>query len=249
MHTSKKLAMGPVGLAAALAALSACGSSGHSNAGSHPSLGTVGLGASAPTSASAPAVGTTAKAGSSVSMTTAQGYVFNVSLASIDSQPTFTTDDGSGEGGTAVDAPPGSTIVVAQLTFRNDSGRPELLPYGAYTLPAQMSAGGIEMTVPVADANAFGIDSTQQATYCTTSGPALYAPLGYCNLDAELGAYSPAQTDLTQASQVDSGASGTVTLESDQSATGSWVSQSAPVQDVRVFAQPNSTCSCWDELG
>ena len=247
MQTSKKFAIGAIGLASA--ALSACGSGGHSlgsTVGFHEST----VPTTSPTTVT-PVVPTTNTSGGgrSADVTTGSGYVFKVSLASIGAQPTFTTDDGTGEGGTAVDAPPGSTIVVATLNFQNDSGRPELLPYGAYTLPAAMSADGVEMTVPVADANAFGIDATQEGTYCTTSAPATYAPLGYCNLDAKLGAYSPAQTDITQPSQVDSGGKGTVTLESDQSVSGAWVSQSAPVQDVKVFVQPNTTCTCWVQLG
>jgi hypothetical protein len=243
VQTSKKLAIGAFGLAAAL---SACGSSGHSAAAFHE----VTVPAPPPTTTTQElSTGTGSSPGlPSVTVTTGPGYVFKVSQASIASQPTFTTDDGTGTGGTAVDAPPGSTLVVAKLTFSNDTSRPELLPFAPVQLPAEMSAGVVEMAVPVADASVFNLDESAQSAYCTTSGSAIYAPVGYCNLNAKIGAFGPAQTDITQPSQVDPGESGSLTLESDQSLSGAWISESAPVQDVRIFAQPSSSCTCWTPL-
>jgi hypothetical protein len=247
MQTPKKCAIGVIGLATA--ALSACGS-GHSTIGSHgstvPTTAAPVVGTTAPVPCCSPPVDTT----HSVAVTTYAGYVFKVSLASIGAQPSFMTDDGTGDGGAAVDAPPGSTIVVAKLNFANDSARPELMPLGIGVLPTETSAGPVEMTVPVADAAAFHLDAPAQSSACTVSGPATYAPLGYCNLNAKIGAFSPAQTDITQPPQVAPGANGSVTLESDQSATAAgWVPESAPVQDVKVFVQPNATCTCWVQLG
>jgi hypothetical protein len=191
-------------------------------------------------------------------MTVGSGYVYQISLASpgISSTSSFMTDDGTGTGGTAVDAPPGSTLLVARVLFSNNTGRPEpLVGAGLEALPSSAWDNGLELglAVPVADAAAFGIQSPSTNDNCTTTTnpltDGLFPPDGFCSLPQEIGAFSPAQTDITQPPQISPGGAGSLTYLAAQDLSGTWIPQSAPVHDVKLFVQPNSTCKCWSTLG
>lgn len=193
--------------------------------------------------------------GKSMTWTGPQGYVYQISLASsgVVSMTSFTTDDGTGDGGTSVDAPPGSKILVAQVVFNNQSGRSEPMtdvPIG--NMPADSTGSQFILAVPQSDASAFGIDPSTASQECSTSnvaGTPDLAPAGYCSLSTEIGAFSPAQSDITQPPQLDPGATGTVTFITAPTTSGGWVPQAAPVSDVKVFVAPNTTCYCWSPLG
>jgi hypothetical protein len=168
----------------------------------------------------------------------------------------FTTDDGTGSGGTAVDAPPGQEMVVATLRITNSTDRPEpfaMEPFelgSAETLPYQPgNSEDLMLAVPEAQAAAFGIP-TDQRTFCGTNGD---APTGYCDLYASVGAYSPAPGDITQRPQLAPGARFTVTLlVSGGQVYGQWVPANAPIQAVKAFVQQSSNCPgsaiCWAAL-
>lgn len=227
---------------------SACGSSGHTSVNAPPDP------APGPSASQPPTSPATAPSGKAVAVTTGEGYMFNVSLASpgVTSMISFTTDDSSGDGGTPVDAPPGSKLLVAQLVISNNSGRPEpMLGSVVGTLPADATGSQLELAVPFADASAFGVDPSSGGSLCNATNDAMsvdVAPLGYCALSTQIGAFSPAQSDITQPSQLESGTSGTVTLLVTQGTDTAWVPGGAPTQDVKAFAEPNTTCSCWSAL-
>jgi hypothetical protein len=190
-----------------------------------------------------------------VTVTYPSGYVFSVRLAAagVTTMTSFTTDDGSGTGGTAIDAPPGTKLLVAQFVFTNSSDRPEPLMV-PFTLPNEITGYQITLAVPVADESAFGIDPSSASQACTTDtasamgAGAIAPPSGYCYLSAQVGAYSPAQTDVTQPPQIAPGAVGTITLVVSAAASANGIPENAPVTAVRAFAEPGEACGCWSAL-
>ena len=233
-------------------AASGCGSSGHSLGGPGTTRPSAVDGQTLP-STSVPTSQTKTGSGTSVAMDL-NGYQFTVSLAHAGLQelPQFTTDDGSGTGGTAIDAPPGKTLIIGQVNFQNATDRAEplaVVPLGP--LPADAKPSRLAMGVPISDASAFGIPSDQVSSYCSEPGQASAGnvlPQGYCDLSAEVGAFNPVQSDITQPPQISSGGAGSVTVVAAQTSTNAWVPESAPLNDVKVFVQPNSTCDCWKPL-
>lgn len=240
----------------------ACGSSGHS---ASVTTGSSSVGNQTQSTLGATTTtGNGSSAGKSVDVTNPSGYVFSVRLAAagVTSMTSFTTDDGSGTGGTTENTPPGSKLLVAQFVFTNDSGRAEPLfdaPVGP--MPADASNSQLALAVPQADYAAFGIDTSSASQICNTSSgtdssyqtqigyPSLAPPSGYCYLLAQVAAFSPVQADITQPPQVQAGADGTVTLIVSYAVNGLRVPQGAPVSAVRAFAEKNSTCNCWSPLG
>ena len=245
------------GSAAALLIItaSACGPSSHPSASNTTSA--------SPTSGGSP--GPTSDTGhlASVAMTTPNGYQFAVRLAKagVTTMTSFTTDDGSGSGGTTENAPTGSELLVAQIVFTNNSGRAEplvLAPVSA--LPVNASNSQLDVAVPDADYAAFGIDKSSADQICNTASgtdtsyqdvtgyPTFPPPRGYCYLPTLIGAFSPAQSDITRPPQVAPGADGTITLLVTGAANGLNIPQRAPLAAVRVFAESTVTCNCWSAL-
>jgi hypothetical protein len=232
-------------------AASGCGSSGHSKSGTGTTPTHVG--AQTLPSIPVPSSPTTTGSGPSVVLDL-NGYQFDVSLAHTGLQelPQFTTDDGSGTDGTPIDAPPGNTLIFGQVIFQNATDRAEplgVVPLG--NLPTDAKSSRLAMGVPISDASAFGIASDEMSTSCSQPGQTSAGnplPQGYCDLSAVVGAFNPAQTDITQPPQIGSGGAGSITVVAAQNPSGSWVPQSAPLNDVKVFVQPNTTCGCWKPL-
>lgn len=237
--------------------LAACGTSGHSSGSPGTSAPPVTGGGTTPATHG----GATTTVGSSISgksaSVTAGGYQYRASLNSpgVTTKTTFTTDDGTGGGGTAVDAPPGKELVVATLRFTNTTDRTEpfaLEPFlggSAGSLPFQPGAGeeDILLAVPQAQAAALGIQG-DPSSVCAPNG---IAPNGYCDLYAMVGAYSPAPTGSTQFPQLAPGATFTVTLlVAGGGLQGQWVPENAPVQAIKVYVEQNCTGSaiCWAAL-
>lgn len=235
---------------------SACGSPSHPKLTAEGDPRALASGPQVPTPGSTGGSATGAASGKSVEWTTGTGYRFRISLASsgVVAMNSFMTDDGTGDGGTSVDAPPGSKILVGEVVFQNTSDRPEPMPDAPVgVMPADATGSQFIMAVPVADASTFGIDSSSENNLCTEGTPAPgdaeAAPVGYCDLSLEIGAFSPAQTDITQPPQLAPGASGTVSFITAPTISGEWVPQNAPVGDVKVFYAPTLTCGCWAPLG
>jgi hypothetical protein len=177
----------------------------------------------------------------------------------------FTTDDSSGIGGTAIDAPPGKVIVVATVRFTNRTDRSEpfvVVPGGvlpaAIPQPVLGANTPLELVIPRSDATAFGLtDPSTVASDCSAggaqdSGPR--PPAGYCELPSEVGAFTPPQADITQAPQISPGSYGLLTLvATGDVVNGVWVPQNAPVHDVTVYTSDGSGCgsnpNCWHAIG
>jgi hypothetical protein len=181
-----------------------------------------------------------APSGPSVTMTVGGGYIYQVSLAApIQAKTSFTTDNGSGIGGTAIDAPPGHILFVATITITNKTDRQEpdefitTEPLPIAVDPATQADFPV-MVVPPADAAAFGL--------IPDCGYANFA--GDCTLNPGIGAFSPALAGV-QAPQLAVGDSGSITLFSRPLPEG------APVQDVKVFVPKDASCvfdsstACW----
>jgi hypothetical protein len=169
--------------------------------------------------------------------------VLNASLISpgVESAPSFATDDGSGVGGSTIDAPPGTKLVEAELNFANTSDRPQPMWFiGLGPLPFP-SNSVFTLAVPTPDIAAFG--QTTSSTGCADTE----APAGYCSIGAAISAFSPAQEDITQPPQIAAGATGTATLVAGGPGVG--IPQNAPLQDVKVFLYGTQACStCWAPL-
>ncbi len=194
--------------------------------------------------------------GTPASITTA-GYKYQAALErpGITTKTTFTTNDGSGGGGTAVDAPPGKEILVATLRFTNSTGGPEPFKLEPFVggdvglLPLQPGAGleDIMLAVPQAQAAAFGVKGDPSSVCVTNS----IAPSGYCDLHASVGAYSPAPTGTGQFPELAPGSSATVTLLVEGGELqGQWVPQNAPIQNVKIYVSTDcgNPAGCWIEI-
>ena len=204
-----------------------------------------------------------AASGPSVALN-AGGYLYRVALqsAGVTTATSMTTDDGSGTGGTAIDATPGHTLLRATLVVTNSTDRPEPLPFvGVGPLPTSVGPF-LSLVVPRARADAFGLHvSDQQAVLggtvaegvcgdaTTNEQRANPAPVGYCNLDAKLAAFSPAQTDLTQPPQLSPGETGLLTIVVQNTRLGEAVPDNAPLREVRVAIETTlNDATTWVEL-
>jgi hypothetical protein len=251
--------------ASGILVLAACGSgSSHATPTTGAVASTTAGGSPVGEGASGPG---TSHTGPAVSFTD-HGYEYRVAMnrPGVTSAPSVTTDDGSGDGsGTAIDATPGNTLVVATLTITNPTDRPEPLAFAPTgSLPDDLGVIA-EFVAPRADAPAFGLHVTDQQSaiggstaehFCGDANGTDAAPSGYCNLGSEIVAYSPASTDLTQPPQLSPGASGTITLAiqtvngfSNGNITPSPIAEHAPISSVRLAIETTSGDSTsWTEL-
>ena len=192
------------------------------------------------------------------------GYLYQVALDSpgLSTVTSMTTDDGTGTGGAAIDATPGHTLLTATLAVTNKTDRPEPLPFvGVGPLPASV-APFLSVVVPRARAAAFGLAVTDQQAMlggtvaegvcgdATTNAQRINpAPIGYCNLNAELAGYSPAKTDLTQPPQLAPGETGSLTIVVQNTLLGTPVPDTAPLSHAQVAIETTSTdTTTWVEL-
>jgi hypothetical protein len=214
-------------------AASACGGSGPSRAGTPTSSST--------TDGTQSPGGSPTGSGATVTMNI-NGYLYQVSLRSpgVTTATTFTTDDGTGAGGRAIDAPPGQTLLVATLNFANKTDRQEPLPFvGASALPDTDLFGVVSVEVPQSDASALGV--TEMGGYTVGCGADVVA--GDCSLGAAVAAFTPAQTDITTPPELAPGSSGTVTiLPVGSSSVNYSVPQSVVLSHVKIYVQ--STVGC-----
>jgi hypothetical protein len=230
-------------------ALTACGGSSSRQAiTTHPAATT------APTSRSGPSQPTAtasraSSAGAAVTLT-ANGYVYQVALSApgVVSATNTTTNDGSGYAGSPIDATPGHILLVATMSVTNKTDRPEPMALvGIGPLPETDVSGALSLVVPRSQANAFGLQVSDQASglggtmaerYCgdAQNNPqaASPAPIGYCNLNAEVIAFTPAQTDITQPPQLAPGESGSLTLLVQDTPTGAPVPEGVAANQVQV---------------
>jgi hypothetical protein len=177
-----------------------------------------------------------------VSMTV-DGYLYQVSLQSpgVTTATTFTTNDSSGSGGTAIDAPPGQTLLAATLNIANKTDRQEPLPFvGDGTLPNADLFGELDFAVPQSNRATLGIPELGAYNIGCANGD---TAAGYCSLGAALMAFSPAQTDFTAPPELAPGSSGTVTILPLGSELNYTVSQSVPPSDVKIYIETTAGCA------
>jgi hypothetical protein len=215
---------------------------------------------SSPTGAvTATTVGTTAANSGPANTITIAGFQYQVALGAggVATKTSFTTDDGTGAGGTTITAPPGQVLITAPVEFANHSGRQELfMPATQGALP-DASGALIILAIPQADASAFGLDAHRSSQDCTTKSASAFsqAPQGYCTLEAGVGAFSPALQGGTTKPPLAAGASGTVVMVAGSlvgTVPGPSIPQNAPVQDVKVYMDKSSDCAatapCWVQV-
>ncbi|MEA5456010.1 hypothetical protein SPF06_14840 [Sinomonas sp. JGH33] len=156
----------------------------------------------------------------------------------------FTTDDGTGSGGTTLDAPPGKVLIAATLAIVNNSGRQEpfLFP-GTGPLPQLDTT--FPFGIPKGDLAAFGIPDTDvnHSMFCTGAN----VPTGYCTLSGQVGGFSPASDD-SNLPQLAPGATATLTILPFGlgGASGQPIPEGAPLKDLKVFAERTVGCDVSD---
>ena len=186
---------------------------------------------------------------------TIDGFPFRATLSHpvITTVTTYAPNNAAGSGGTPIEAPSGYTLAVATVIFTNPDNRPVPLGVVSGFGPLPVSVAGILLAVPLADASAFGLDPSTQGDPCNTDNTGIgliSAPVGYCSLSAEMVRVSPAQTGSETLPQVPASGSVALTILAGDPAYVATVSQSAPIDVMKVFINTTerSGAPTWVEL-